>query len=225
MKNRRVLFLGLIGLAILVESCGHTNNLKNYQLRGKSMTFRSRWNGKLTADANVYSPVDNPVANVAATIGSIAASSAATEKLEKAANPDLLAVSVSAGTEEILRTYMRTIPVHDSVGESVAIVETEVREFGLHSGQTGIYANVRANTRIVSRDNGKIIWEDCEEVSVPLRSGVPGYYDPTGLSGIVNAAKLSSLSDEEISQTLVYAAEDAGRRLGETLREDIADLP
>jgi hypothetical protein len=179
----------------------------------------------MSAEANIYSPVDNPAAHVAATVGSIAASSAASDVLKRAVRPEVLAVSVSSGIEDVLRTYLKIEAVHDSIGESIAMVETEVKEFRLHSHQSGIYATVQANTRMLSRSNGKVIWEDCEEVSVPLRSGVDGTFDPTGISGIVNAAQLSNLSDEEIAKAMIYAAEDAGRKLGETLRKDIAELP
>lgn len=219
-----LLVLSALSITVL-ESCGHTNNLKDYKLREQRMTFRSRWNGTMSAEANIYSPVRNPAADVAATIGSIAASSAATDMLKKAVQPEVLAVSVSSGIEDVLRTYLKVVPVRDSVSESIAIVESEVTEFSLHSHQSGIYATVRANTRMLNRSSGKVMWEDCEHVSVPLRSGVDGRFDPTGLSGIVNAAQLSNLSDEEISKAMIYAAEDAGRKLGETLREDIAELP
>lgn len=216
-------YLIFAAVAIL-QSCGHTNKLKDYSLKNQRMTFRSRWTGTFTAEASIYTPVHNPMAHAAATIGGIAASAAATDKLEHAAKPDLLATSVASGIEDVLRTYLAVVPVHDSVGESVAIVETEVREFSLNSRESGIYAKVSANMRMLSRATGKVIWEDCESVSVPLRAGVHGGFDPMGIAGIINAAQLADLPEAEVSRALVYAAEDAGRELGETLREDIADL-
>jgi hypothetical protein len=227
MNFKRAALAGLFVLAatLSVQSCGHTNNLKEYSLREQHMTFRSRWTGKFSAEANFHSPVHGAMGEVAAALGSMAASDAAGEKLEKAAKPELLAMSVSSGIEDVLRTYLKVVPVHDSVTDSKAIVETEIREFTLHSQQSGIYATVRANMRMLHREDGKVIWEDGESVSVPLHAGVRGALDPTGISGIVNAAELANLSEEEIQKALTFAAEDAGHELGETLREDIAELP
>jgi hypothetical protein len=86
---------------------------------------------------------------------------------------------------------------------------------------------VRGNSRIIDRRSGTVIWENAESHTVPVSETYLGIIAPQPITSgvsVFNAVKLLTLSQEQISAIVNRAAVDAGKEIGETLREDVAEL-
>jgi hypothetical protein len=80
---------------------------------------------------------------------------------------------------------------------------------------------------MIHRPTGAIVWENSESHTIPLSETYLAPLGPapvrSGVS-IFNAVKLLSLSQEELRTVVARAAMNVGVEIGETLREDIAEI-
>ena len=213
---------------IALASCGHTNNLAKYNIKGSSATYRSSVAaGAMKSSAAVDPGSPSAVTSIAASIGSDAASKAAEEKIIHSISPDSLAAAFAAGIVHSTHDYLQLRTSGDVNGNATGnyIIESVLEEFSVNSSSTGVTATVRGTSRIIDRVTGAIVWEDEETNTVPLRSTpTTGHPVSDALASAFNAAQLADLSEAEIHNVLASSADEAGRQLAETLREDVAKL-
>lgn len=227
MKTRFV-FLALAATTTLFIGCGHTNNLAKYNVAGKTALFRVYSSTTGSSFAVVESPDnDNVIADIAAALGSGIMSDQARKKLQNAAQPDSITAAVAKGMWSAATDYLGLRPVDNIADDPDLIVETELTEFKLVSGSGGIVARVKAKSRIIDRRTGGLVWDNSESHNIALSNTLPGLFGPdvvqTGV-GVFNAIQLLNMSEEDIRTVLNAAAETAGREIGETLREDVAEM-
>lgn len=223
----RFVFLALAA-ATLITGCGHTNNLAKYNIAGKTALFRVYSSTTGSSVAVVESPDNSSIiADIATAIGSGILSDQAQRKLQSAVIPDSITASVAKGMWAAATDYLGLRPVNSIADDPDLIIETELTDFKLVSGSAGIVARVRATSRIIDRRTGGLVWDNAESHNIALSNSLPGLLGPdvvrTGV-GVFNAIQLLNLSEDEIRRVINGAAEIAGREIGETLREDVADL-
>lgn len=223
----RFLFLALAA-ATLITGCGHTNNLAQYNIAGKTALFRVYASTTGSSFAVVESPKeDNLVADIAAAVGSGILSDQARKKLQNAVVPEEITEAVSKGMWTAATDYLALRPVHNIGDDPDLIVETELTDFKLVSGSSGIVARVKAKSRIIDRRSGGLVWDNSESHTINLSNTLPGLFGPDAVQtgvGVFNALQLVNMSDDEIRRVINSAAEVAGREIGETLREDVVEM-
>lgn len=226
--NMRTGILLLLVLVIAVGGCGHTNNLAKYKVQGGTALFRAYTSGSAGSYAHVQSPAkDNTILAIISAIGSGIVSDQGRRKLEEAINRDSIANSVAQGMRQATTDYL-SITAVDSISQNPDfIIETEITDFDVVSSSWGLSMHVRAKSRMIDRKSGSIIWDDAESHTIPLTHTFAAAFAPKPVSSaasVYNAVELLSLSEEEIRSVIDQASLQAGREIGETLREDIADL-
>jgi len=225
---RRILFLPVLPLMLLVAACGHTNQLAKYNVNGQTAMFRSFASG--TA-ANSEVRVENPDMGAGFGLLQKAVSSASDEegfkKLQRATNGDSIASAVSQGVRQAMIDYLGTKPVANGSTESSLIVETEVTDYKLIASSSGTSVNVMAIARIIDRKSGEIIWENKESRTVELSDSQIATFAGGSVAigaSMANLAKLYALSETQMRDVIHAAARDAGKEIGNVLREDVADI-
>ncbi len=223
--------LVLAVFALALTGCGHSANLLQYPVRGAVMYYS--WEvGPEAASTNVSieNPASNAVTAAITAIGSGVLESKLREKLDRAANPELMAHSISDGIQTASVNYLDARPVLTRDSSVTFFVETTLTTYGIGSTAGAATARVGARSRIISRRDGKVIWEKEEVTSVALRGSYAPIAPPPGIShgplhtaaGIYTVADLMNMSDSELTRILRGAALSVGRAMGESLREDIA---
>lgn len=218
----------LLSLAVLaLAGCGHTNKLAQYPIAGKRALYRTTISGSGSSWVSVQSPVKGTTGAVIAAVGSIIIGDQARRKLDKAANPDSIALAISGGIKNASADYLSLHPVSSLDENPELIVETDVKHYDIVSNSAGLAVSVEGNSRIIDRGTGIVVWENNETHVVPLSET---WLAPLGgrigssAAGIFNAAKLFALSEEELREVLTRAGRIAGEDIGETLREDVAEM-
>lgn len=217
--------LSVILSSAFIVGCGHTNNLAKYDVAGKTATFRAYSSTTGSATTAVDSPDDeSTVANIAAIIGSGILSDQGRRKLQRAINTDSIAQSVARGIWSSSTDYLSLRAVEK---DADFIVETELTDFKLISTSSGLRARVCAESRMIDRRTGGLVWEDSEAHNITISNTWVASLGPdvvqTGAS-VFNAVQLSNMSEEEIRTVINQAAEQAGKEIGETLRKDVAKM-
>lgn len=215
-------------LALILTACGHTNNLAKFNIAGKSAIYRTTMAADAASALTIIEPPnDNTVVGIATTIGSVIVGSEARKKLERALNPDSLAQAVGFGMRQATADYLNIRPVNDWTENPDLIIETTLTDCKLFSSSIGLAIKVRGESRMIERGTGRLIWENSESHVVPLSQTYLAGLAPRAISSgasIFNAIQLLNLSSDEIRKVVHGAANEAGREIGETLREDVADL-
>ncbi len=226
--NTRWFLSALLPFVLFLGACGHTNRLAQYDVAGKTALFRSSARSGATSGAAVIeSPSKNSATEVLAAIGSVIVGDQARKKLDRAINGDSIAHAISQGIRTSTADYLNIRSVDGAGSDPDFIIETELTDCKLVSSSFGTSLRVRGNSRMIDRRSGAIVWEDAESHTIPLSRTYAAAFGPKVVSSgvsIFNAVQLLSLEEEEIRAVVDNAAMDAGREIGETLREDVADM-
>lgn len=216
----------LLAVAAMATGCSHTNNLAKYHLRAKPAMFRSFASGSGSSSVSISNPTDSWIGDVAAIAGSIALSSQAQKKLEKAINPDSLAASLAVGVRQSAIDYFELRPPVDPAETPEYLVEIQLTDYALRSGAEGVAAQVTGETRIVHIATGEVVWENWETAVIPLWGSSSGSdkREVDAASSGSNAVGLFNLEEEEIRRILNDGALAVGRYLGDELRKDLAEM-
>ena len=223
---------------VLLYGCGHLNNLNKVKIRN-SIVF-SDYQAVGDAAQGVVclgvvsgkpiikdsSGLVGQIINSVGEIGGAIASSSVESKVARSASPDSLAWAISRGFEQSMERYASIHVVNNLSSNPEFIAETLLERYELSSSQVGVYANVCVTSRIIERSTGKKVWQNRETKTISLSNLPPaGLFTPIGrsVSGIVNMVQILSMDDEEVKRVLFAAAVEAGRKMGETLREDISE--
>lgn len=234
MKLKLLVFL--IGI-LIINACSSVNNLKDYDLVGKTFYFDEvigkNANQIIISDNYNYSNEQNKsntdkaldiIGNIGTAIGKSLTESEVREKIERNSNPKDIVNSVSKGIEKTLIQYLN-IKIEDNLqGEYDYIVTTTLEEVALRSGTYGTYINVEVLCTITSRKDGKIVWQQSESESVTLRGQSINSSDSKILKDISQIAALASLTDAEIKTAIENASLEVGRNIANDLREDLSNV-
>ncbi len=211
---------------LILAGCGHTNELAKYNLKDQGVLFRN----SVSPDAAVIEIVsenpsgkknDKDILSVIASVGSEILNETSKSKIRKAVSTDSVADNVSAGLKEALLLYLEIKPV-DSINDNPKfIVETTINQCKLINRSSGAFVSVSAESQIIDRATGKVVWDDSESETVPVtmnRNNIGGNSDK--IENVLNAIQLSSLSEKQIQRVVNNASKSAGNLMGNTLRED-----
>lgn len=228
-----------IASTLLSIGCGHVNKLSTVKFR--TSTVYSEYKvvgdavrGVVCVGTESANPIVNDsskgvlrsVINTVGTIGSAIATSSVESKIARSVSPDSLSWSVASEFERSLEMYAAIVPVR-SLGEKPDfIAETLLERYELSSAPSGVFAKVSITSRIIERGTGKLIWENSESKTIGLSNLSPaGVHTPIGrrIGGIMNMIQILSMSSENVRGVLLAAATEAGRKMGETFREDISE--
>lgn len=226
MKTLNILLFGLA--AVLLASCGHTNNLAQYDVTGKTALFRSWSSTSGSSTTVVDSPDDESIiADIAAIVGSGVMSDQAQKKLRRAIDTDSIAAAVAQGMWQSTSDYLGIREVESMADDPDFIVETELTEFKLISNSSGMNARVCAKSRIVDRRSGGLVWENSEAHTINVSNTFPAIFGPDAVrsgASVFNAVQLLNMEEEDIRKVINEAARQSGREIGETLRKDVAKM-
>lgn len=224
--SQKFLLIALLAVAAIATGCSHTNNLAKYHLRGKPATFRTFASGGGASSVSINNPTDSWIGDIAAIAGSIALSSQAQKKLEKAINGDSLAANLAIGVRQSAIDYFELRPPVDSTETPEYLVEIQLTSYSLHSGSEGVTAQVGGEARIVHIATGEMVWENWETKVIPLwgTSSSSDKKEVDAASSGGNAIGLFNLEEEDIRRILNDGAVAVGRYLGDELRQDLAEM-
>ncbi len=227
MKKLFVFFL--ISVSLLFFSCAHINELAKYNLNGEGIFFENH----VSADAARLQFIEKKsqdqngnkkknVVSVLASVGSDILSEASKSKIANAVSTDSVVSYVSEGLGYALVFYLNVKPVPEITSDPKFIAETTIEECQLVTGPSDVFIRIKAYARIVDRKSGKIVWDNIETETVPIRrNNSLSENNSTALKEVFSAVQLASLSTREIQNVINEAAKSAGRMMGETLRKDV----
>lgn len=237
--NLRFFIFVFLG-AIIFASCTSVNNLKDYDLNGKKFYFEEivGRNANTVRIDDVSTPnTDNSntkksntdkvldaIGSIGTSIGKSLTENEVRQKLDRNSDPKMVLDAISAGIEKTLVQYMNIGVENDYKGEYDYIVTTTLEELALKSGSYGAYISASAICTITSRKDGKIVWQQSETETVQLRRTGTNSKDSDLIKNIAQISSLASLSDEEIKNAIINAANEVGRSIANDLREDISEV-
>lgn len=225
---KRFPLYALLPLLLVAGACGHTNKLAQYNLSGRTALFRTTIAGDAASSiAVIQPPNDNTTVGVIAAIGSVVVGIDGQKKLSRAINSDTISRSISLGVREATADYLSLKSVGEISDNPEVLVETELTDCKLVSASAGLVISVNGKSRLIDRRTGTVVWENSESHTVPVSQTYLAAIAPRAISSgfsIFNAVQLLTLTEDEIRAIVNMAAKDAGREIGETLREDVADL-
>lgn len=225
---KKIFFLFIV-FPLIFFSCTHVNELSKYNLVGKKVLLKQQVNPDI-ANVRVLFNYDffsrNLLEVVLKEIGSGYVESEVKEKLQNAIIFDSVSNSISAGLEEGLETYYKTSMVNSLDSNPDFILESILEKFRLKSDSYGIYAQISTRGRLIDRQTAKLIWQNDETYTLPL--GFTTFYYSgnkkiTTTTGIINAARLLQMTEEEIRASVEATANEAGLKQSEQLRYDISE--
>ena len=230
------LFIPLL-FGLICGGCAHTNELMKYDLNGKNAYFEEF----VSSQANVIQVEINTsekkkdekdsekksdsesILDAVVSVGSAILTAEKISDIEESVDTYELITSVSDGFKETLETYVNINSI-DNKREADFIVETELERCVLNVYKNSVNVTVQANTKIIDRATGKIVWENWESDTIPVGSGKRKVkVKKRTESTVLTALQLASLSKREINACVSAAAVDVGREMGETFRDDLAE--
>ena len=220
---RRLLFVSIP--AILISACCHTNNFSDYNVNGEKLLFTYAVEPGATGvrlDISSPAPGANIVTDILTGAGSDILTGEAQKKLDNAVRPEGIAAAVTQGLEKVLSTQLTVTPATKADNPDF-MVETVLEECSIFSGSTGLGLRIKAQTEIIHRPTGKRVWRDCMTQEATIRHTPVGAIPIPGVgtaASIYNASEFFRLSEKEIQDVILSAAEDAGRNLGQSVRKD-----
>ncbi len=239
--NLRFLLL-IVFAAILFASCSSVNNLKDYDLNGKKIYF-DEIVGRNANSVQIYDvnstntntnaantnksgtdKVLDAIGSIGTSIGKSLTESEVRQKLNRNSDPKMVLDAISSGIEKTLIQYLSISAENDIKGQYDYIVTTTLEELALKSGSGGAYISASAICTITSRKDGKIVWQQSDTEIVQLRSGSINSKDSDMVKNIMQISSLASLSDDEIKNAIINAANEVGRSIANDLREDISEV-
>jgi len=220
----------LIISVLFIGGCAHTNELMNYDLKGKKAHFEERVLSQartIQVEMNeTKSDSKDKAVSILEAVVSVSSAALSAEKisdLKESIDTYELIFSVAEGIKETMETYIDLVAVDDK-RDADFIIETELERCVLNVAKDNVHVTVQANTKIIDRATGKIVWENWESDTVPVGRSASNVKVKKGTeSNILTALQLASLSKEEINACVGEAAIDVGREMGETFREDLAE--
>jgi len=236
MKTNRNYICALIfsfSFVLLLQSCGHTNNLSEYDLTKKRILFDYETSSEIEVNSNVSnsdiktgSNTADVIIDVAKSVGTSAVTSQAEEKLANASDPDEVASAVSESLGKSMVKYLAVKPVFDINDEFDFINNTRINKIILSSNENGIFLTVEAKVELTQRGTASVVWDYCDTETVPL-NGLFDDVDKTrfdpNISDIFQLTELLAISDEKLRTAILFTASEIGRKISDVFKEDLSD--
>ncbi|MFA6235309.1 MAG: hypothetical protein WC824_14130, partial [Bacteroidota bacterium] len=190
--------------ALLIVGCASTNRLREYDLRGKNVTFLNR-----TEVENVSGGVwiddptpddDKPLSGLITFLLSIFGSITADAKLEGMIDTHSVSRVLAQGIEQTLVEKLDVRSVQPDDPRVDFLMATHVKHISLISNAAGVFLNVKVNQQLFSARDSSLVWEETLRQEVPLRFH-PGFVlHPTAaaVGSVVGAVELYAMEQEEI---------------------------
>jgi hypothetical protein len=215
----------LLAPALLIAACCHTNNFSDYNLNGERLLFTYSVEpgaSNVRLDISNPAPSGNAIADILTGAGSDILSGEAQKKLDNAVRPDGIAAAVTEGIEKALTAQLTVKPGRQEDNPDF-IVSTLLEECSIYSGSTGLGLHIKTQTEIIHRPTGKRVWRDCITEDATIRHTPLGGIPIPGVgtaASIYNAAEFFKMSEKEIQDVILGAAQEAGRNMAQSIRED-----
>lgn len=225
-------------LSLFLAACAHTNKLENYNLKAKKVLFddrvsanarqleittKSSYNKK---DDEKEKEKDNEFLEQLAGILAGGFSESTKDDIVDAVDTESLIAHISEGMKNTLTKYLNVEIVNSMYEEPDYIVENSLERCKLNVSKSSTTIYVSAESRILDLKSGDVVWDNTESKSIPL-SGIISVgnkkFDSQIEADLFLLGQLASLPKEEVNNKIGLAAEEVGRDMGETLREDIAE--
>lgn len=223
------LYIIFIIIPLIFLSCTHINELPKYNLISKKILLK-QYVSPDAGNVNVQFNYDffnkSLLEVVLEEIGSGYVEYGVKEKVQRAIDIDSVSNSISSGLNEGLKTYYKITEVTTLDSNPDFILESILRKFSLKSDSYGIYAHISTRGRLIDRETAKIVWQNDETYTLPLGFTIVYYSGDkkiTTTTGIINAARLLSLTEDEIKVSVDAVANEVGIRQSEQLRYDISE--
>lgn len=218
---------------LLIWGCSHTNELGKYDIRGKTAKFDTsvepmartititRSGTTSTKDKDKKKNVLESIAELGTEIFSASKESDIKDWVDTYEVVD----HVSSGLQEALESYVDIKPIDGNRQKPDFIVEMNLTDCELKINESSVYLHLRCTSKMIERVSGNIVWENYENVDERLSYDyVSGKKKKNSTeSNVLTALKLASLSEREIDLAIHDAAEEAGRKMAETFREDLSE--
>lgn len=229
--GKKFLFVVLI---LLVGGCAHTNELMNYDLEGKAAYYEAivdPFAGTIEVVVQQNKKEDekkektDDLLSVVAAVSSEILSADKISKIKDLVDTEDMSYYINEGLKYTLETFVDFNEV-ESARDADFIVETKLESCKMNVSKTSVYVSVNASAEIIDRATGKTVWDDWESESVPVRQTYHrGQKKVTGTAEkLLTAVQLASLSEKEINNCIAEAVEEIGRKMGETFRDDLAEV-
>lgn len=232
----KVLFSAIFVLAfsiLLFWGCSHTNELGKYDVRGKSALFNTNVEPQArtieitrtsSSDKDDKKKKKKNVIEAIAEIGTEILSANKESDIKNWVDTYEVVNHISDGLQDALETYVDIKPVTGKKRKPDFIVEMDLTNCELKVNESSVYLNMRCTSKMVERVSGDVVWENYEYVNERLSYDYSSSKKKNRTeSNVITALKLASLSEREIDQAIHYAAEEAGRKMAETFREDLSE--
>ena len=167
--------ISLFFVVLFIGGCGHTNELMNYDLRGKNAYFEefvARKARTIQVEMSEPKGKDEKKDDVVGILEAVVSAGSAVLSAEKIVeikdyvNTYDLVSSVTEGFMQALETYVDIKNVDDRKLAHF-IVETELERCVLYVSKNNVHVTVQANTKIIDIASGVIVWENWESDTIP----------------------------------------------------------
>ena len=223
----------MIAVILNVTSCSHSNELAKYDVRGKTAFFETvvksnarviKINRKAAKEEEEKSEKKK---SVFAKIAEVSTEIFSTEKeadIKDWVDTYEVADEVKSGLQEALETYVDIEPVEDKKDKPDFIVELNLENCEMNISETAVSLSMRFTSTMVERVSGGLVWENYEFVNEQLDGKYgDGKKKSSTETKVLNAIILASLSEREVMDAVYFAAQEAGRKMAETFREDLRE--
>lgn len=222
LQQLRILSFFVITAAFI--GCGHTNELARYDMSEKKVFFQYRAAADaVDADAFISTPTVNPLVDIISAVGSGIATDAAKGKLDRALSPDTLALHLATAIQGNAMTMLRMVPAASMDENPDFVFETTLDNYTVSTDQTAIMISVTGTSALYDRTTGECIWEYDASKTIAVSESYYSVLLPSEFQtaiGAFNAVKLLEMSEADLRKIFSGAAEEAGRLMGQELREN-----
>jgi hypothetical protein len=225
----------LVIFLVLLAACAHTNELAKYDLVGKSIMYKTKvapdartvsittYNSKNYDSAGKKKSTETAILESIASIGESIISSDKEAKLQEMVHPEEMVESISDGMKDALGTYLELNEVAGIQDRPDYICEITLENLQLQVNKNSTMIYVSANSRILDRNSGNLVWEDGESSTQPLSQNYDASKTTKLEEDAINILKLATLDENLVNEMISAAVNDVGYYLAETLRQDIAE--
>lgn len=223
--------VGIAAATILIApGCSNRQRLAEYDFRGRTLTVVTIAppHPEVFSGASLRGvDTDNALGmliRVGAEIAREAGAEQAREKLDRAAEEVDVADRMGARVLDNAARHLRARPVVETPAADYEL-ELRVRSYGIVAASWTADAHflIDSEVRLLDGRTGRRIWTTDVRARDPVRASVVGV-DDRSVSNVISAAKLASMSEEEIRRALESLADFAADAVIAELAESLDDV-
>ena len=218
--------IAIVSLAVLA-ACSSTGRLGEYNFNQTRVVFRPIAEARaMTASVWVDDPTPGltPWTAVASVFLSIVGSAAASDDVSRTINTDGVASMLSEGLEKGMADRYGITTMLEGEGEADFIVETRLRDIELSSDAGGVFLHLKVDQVLLDWNDRSCIYKQGIDQHVALRFNPASMIHPTVATvvGVVSAAQLLAMEDEEIQDAVLATSSDAALMLSDSFINAVA---